>query len=158
MSPCPGGHHSSVGSAGQLTGVRSSERSFGSRFCRNSSGSPSTASPGCAASASRVSSEVRKLFMKTSGSGTPYSRAQRQHLLGDDVQEVRPGRTSSSDFALSMPIEVPSPPLSLTTAVAAMASLAACGSVSRSASLGSSSIGSRSGSASKPVSPEASTS
>ena len=44
-------------------------------------------------------------------------------------RKLLPGRTSSSDFALSMPIEVPSPPLSLTTAVAAMAALAASGSV-----------------------------
>ena len=71
-------------------------------------------------------------------------------------RKLRPGRTSSSDFALSMPIEVPSPPLSLTTAVAARAALAASGSVVRSASLGSSAIGSRSDSASIPVSPEAS--
>ena len=41
-------------------------------------------------------------------------------------RKLLPGRTSSSDFALSMPIEVPSPPFSLTTAVAAMAALAAC--------------------------------
>ena len=38
-------------------------------------------------------------------------------------RKLRPGRTSSSDLALSMPIEVPSPPLSFTTAVAASASL-----------------------------------
>ena len=157
MSPCPGGHHSRLGSAGQLTGVRSSDRSLGSRFCRKSSGRPSVARPGCAASAASVSSEVRKLSMNTTGRATSYSLRSAITCSAMMSRKLLPGRTWSSDLALSSPIDVPSPPFSLTTAVAAIAALAAAGSVSRSASRGSSAIGSRSVSASMPVSPEAST-
>lgn len=124
MSPCPGGHHSRSGSTGQLTGVRSSDLSFGSRFCRNSSGSPFTARSGYPASAVIVSAEVRKLFMKINGSGTSKRLRSISTCSTMMSRKLRPGRTSSSDLALSIPMEVPRPPFNLTTTVAARAARA----------------------------------
>ena len=65
------------------------------------------------ASAARVSSRVRKLFMKISGSLTPYAARAARTCSTMRSRNVRPSRTGSSDLAWSIPIEVPRPPLSL---------------------------------------------
>ena len=90
--------------------------------------------------------------MKISGSGASY------RFLSDSTcrtmmsRKVSPPRTSSSDFARSMPIDVPRPPLSLITAVRPIASRARSSGTSASASDGESS-GSIVDSGTIPVSP-----
>jgi hypothetical protein len=133
MSPCPGGHHSSDGSGGQLTGVRSSSRSLGSLVCRKSSGRSPPMS-GYAPSASSVSSRVRYESMNISGSRTPCRRRSDSTCRTMMSRKLRPSLTSSSDLARSIPIEVASPPLSLTTTVRSSArvpSSSLCAAVSR---------------------------
>ena len=71
-------------------------------------------------------------------------------------RKVSPSRTGSSDFALSIPIPVPSPPLSLITTVWSSAARSASASALRSASLGGLVSGSMSASATIPVSPASS--
>ena len=71
-----------------------------------------------------VSAEVRKLFMKSSGSGASYSLRRWSTCRAMMSRKERPRRTQSSDLARSMPIEVPSPPLSLMTAVVRIAAAA----------------------------------
>ncbi len=66
--------------------------------------------------------------------------------------KLSPSRTSSSDLARSMPIDVPRPPLSLITAVPAIASRATSSGTSTSAS-DCMSIGSIVDSGTMPVSP-----
>ncbi len=100
-----------------------------------------------------MSSEVRKLFMNMSGSGTSYRSRRASTCRAITSRKVSPGRTSSSDLARSMPIEVPSPPLSLITTVRASASRAASPGTSASASAGMSS-GSIDDSGTMPVSPD----
>ena len=155
-SPWPGGHHSRSGSAGHSTGLRSSVRSLGSRFCRKSSGSPSTRRSGYAASAASVSSRVRKLFIRTSGSRAPVAARATSTCSAMRSRNVRPPRTRTSDLARSMPIDVPSPPLSLRTAVTASARRPASSSTSRSARYGTRVRGVTSSSAMMPVSPDSS--
>ena len=65
-----------------------------------------------------VSSEVRKLFMKISGSGASCVRRRCSTWRAITSRNDQPLRTQSRDFARSMPIDVPRPPLSLMTAVA----------------------------------------
>ena len=71
-----------------------------------------------------MSSEVRKLFINSSGSVAPYCSRRWSTCRAMMSRNDRPLRTQSSDLARSMPIEVPSPPLSLMTAVARTASAA----------------------------------
>jgi len=66
MSPCPGGHHSSSGSAGKATGSSVVASSLGDAFWSSSqSGVAGSMSSGwVAASAARVSAEVEKESMR----------------------------------------------------------------------------------------------
>jgi len=99
-----------------------------------------------------VSAEVRKLFMKISGSVAPYCRRWCMTWRAITSRKDRPRRTHSNDFARAIPIEVPRPPLSLITTVAPTASEAASSLTSTSARDGMSS-GSIVASAIMPVSP-----
>ena len=99
-----------------------------------------------------VSPDVRKLFMKISGSRTSYFSRRKSTCRAMMSRNDRPRRTHSSDLARSMPIEVPRPPLSLITAVVAMASAATSSGTSTSAS-DSMSCGSIADSGIIPVSP-----
>ena len=99
-----------------------------------------------------VSAEVRKLFIRISGSGASYSLRRCSTWRAITSRKESPRRTHSSDFARSMPIEVPRPPLSLITAVVRIASAAAFSSTSTSAS-DSMSSGSIEDSGISPVSP-----
>ena len=74
--------------------------------------------------------------MKTSGSVTPCSRRAASTCRAMMSRKLSPSRTSSSDFARSRPIEVPSPPFSLTTTVPARPSVGVCSGRSTSASAG----------------------
>ena len=65
--------------------------------------------------------------MKISGSLTPYAARAARTCATIRSRNVRPSRTGSSDLARSIPIEVPSPPLSLIITVAESAA-AACSS------------------------------
>ena len=103
-----------------------------------------------------MSSEVRKLFMKITGSGTDRSARRANTCSAMMSRKLWPGRTSSSDFARFMPIEVPRPPFSLITTVELSAARARAGSNAMSACRGRSLTGSRSASLSSPVSPAAS--
>ena len=114
----PGGHHSRSGSSGHATGARSSARSLGSAFWRKSSGSPSTGEVVVAASTSSDWSRVRNEFIRMSGTCTPYCSRSASTCRATTSRKVRPSRTSSTDFGPESPMHVPSPPLSLTTAVA----------------------------------------
>ena len=67
-----------------------------------------------------------------------------------------PSRTGSRDFARSIPMEVPRPPLSLIRTVLASASRACPGSTTTSARAGGSSSGSMVSSAISPVAPDSS--
>ncbi len=64
-----------------------------------------------------------------------------------------PSRTGNNDFALSIPIDVPNPPLSFSITVASRASRAAASSNSTSASWGGSVIGRIADSWMMPVTP-----
>ncbi len=98
-SPCPGGHHSSSGSCGKLTGSSVSSLIFGSWFCSKLSGRPSTGNVGYFESAASESASVRKLLRNISGSCTWWvSRAQSTWSTMKS-RKVLPSRTSSSDFA-----------------------------------------------------------
>ena len=99
-----------------------------------------------------MSAEVRKLFMKTSGSGASYSSRSASTCRTMMSRKLRPSRTSSSDLARSMPIDVPRPPLSLITAVRPIACFASSSGTSASASAALSS-GSMVDSGTMPVSP-----
>ena len=68
-----------------------------------------------------VSDDVRKLFMKMSGSGASYSPRRCSTWRAMMSRKDRPRRAQSSDLARSMPIDVPRPPLSLITAVVLIA-------------------------------------
>jgi len=81
-----------------------------------------------------VSAEVRKLFMKISGSAAPYCRRWCSTWRAITSRKDSPRRTQSNDLARAMPIEVPNPPLSLITTVAPTASEAASSLTSRSSS------------------------
>ncbi len=99
-----------------------------------------------------MSEEVRKLFMNISGSVAPYSRRMWSTWRAMTSRKERPRRTHSSDLARAIPIEVPSPPLSLITTVAPIAS-EACWSSTTASSMDSMSSGSMELSAISPVSP-----
>ena len=92
--------------------------------------------------AAMVSAEVWKLFMNSSGSGASYSLRRWSTCRAMMSRKDRPRRTQSSDFARSMPIEVPRPPFSLITAVVRIAAAASSSltSTSRSASMSTGSI------------------
>ena len=62
------------------------------------------------------SSRVRKEFIRTSGSSTPYSVRSARVCRAMMSRKDSPSLTTSADFGPVMPIEVPSPPLSLTIA------------------------------------------
>ena len=68
-------------------------------------------------------------------------------------RKVRPSRTGSSDLAFSIPIEVPSPPLSLMITVSAKAAAASSGATAVSLNRSGSVSGSMLSSAMKPVTP-----
>ncbi len=95
---------------------------------------------------------VRKLFMKMSGSVASYSRRRCSTCRAMMSRNDSPRRTHSRDFARSSPIDVASPPLSLTTTVLPIAAAAASSLTSRSARDGMSS-GSIDDSGIIPVSP-----
>ncbi len=99
-----------------------------------------------------VSSLVRKEFMKISGSGASYSLRAWSTCRAMMSRNDSPRRTHSSDLARSMPIEVPSPPLSLITTVPRIAAAASSSETSTS-SIDSMSRGSMADSAIIPVSP-----
>ncbi len=99
-----------------------------------------------------VSLEVRKLFMKISGSGASWVRRRWSTWRAITSRNDQPLRTQSRLLARSMPIEVPRPPFSLITAVVRSAAEAASSSTSTSAS-DSMSIGSIVDSGIRPVSP-----
>ena len=99
-----------------------------------------------------VSAEVRKLFMKISGRVASYSLRRCSTCRAMMSRKDSPRRTHSSDLARSMPIDVPSPPLSLMTAVVRIASAASSSETSTSASA-SMSTGSIVDSGIMPVSP-----
>ena len=80
-----------------------------------------------------VSPEVRKLFMKISGSVASYSLRRCSTCRAMMSRKDRPRRTQSSDFARSMPMDVPRPPLSLITAVVRIAAAASSSETSTSA-------------------------
>ncbi len=79
--------------------------------------------------------------MKIRGSGTPWAARSASTWRTMMSRKLSPSRTSSSDFARSMPIDVPRPPLSLMTAVVDNASRATssgtCASASAAMSIGS---------------------
>mmetsp|Transcript_671 Transcript_671/g.2113 ORF Transcript_671/g.2113 Transcript_671/m.2113 type:complete len:371 (-) Transcript_671:8-1120(-) len=116
-SPCPGGHHSMVGSLAQVTGLQSASVTFGALFCRNSRSFPSPSSGWYFERNSIVSFDVEKESMsKKARSGVNVSRmfftcrAMRS-------RNVFPALTSNRDLAFSRPIPVPRPPFSLSTTV-----------------------------------------
>jgi hypothetical protein len=82
-------------------------------FCRKSSGRSPTGRSGYFASTSRVSSRVRKEFMKISGRREFVPRRAARTCSTMRSRKLFPSRTGSSDFAWSRPIEVPRPPLRL---------------------------------------------
>ena len=64
---------------------------------------------------------------RSAAGGRRRSARDAEHLAATmRSRNVAPSRTGSRDLALSMPIDVPSPPLSLMTTVAARASRASC--------------------------------
>ena len=62
------------------------------------------------------SSRVRNEFMRMSGSWTPYSARSARVCRAMTSRNESPSFTTRADFGPVMPIEVPSPPLSLTMA------------------------------------------
>jgi hypothetical protein len=62
-----------------------------------------------------VSSRVAKLFISSSGMSAPLRSRRWSTCRTITSRNVSPSLTSISDFARVIPIEVPSPPLSLST-------------------------------------------
>ncbi len=94
--------------------------------------------------------------MKTSGSLAPCVARALSTWSTMMSRNDLPSRTGSSDLALSMPIEVPRPPLSLMITVLASAAEASASLTATSASRSGSVSGSMESSAMKPVTPSSS--
>src|ERR1700759_3736214 len=152
MSPCPGGHHSSSGSAGQSTGKWSSARILGSRPCRKSSGRPGSSSPRRRSSSTEGPWVIAE-FISSSGSRTPSCRWRRASTwVAMTSRKVVSALTSISDLGPDRPILLPWPPLSLTMTTWSSTSRAwSAGGSGSSSRLGRSASGSSSSPGSSPL-------
>jgi hypothetical protein len=121
-------------------------------LCWTKSGGTSEAISGCRPSSSSESSRVANEFMSTSGIRAPVAARRARICCTITSRKAIPSLTSTSDFARSMPIDVPSPPLSLMT-TASSSGASASGSASAS---GRSVTGSMADSGIIPVSPPSS--
>mmetsp|Transcript_24815 Transcript_24815/g.57274 ORF Transcript_24815/g.57274 Transcript_24815/m.57274 type:complete len:202 (-) Transcript_24815:116-721(-) len=109
-SPCPGGHHSWLGSADQVAGASPSASTLGALFWTNSRSSPVPRAVYLERAAS-VSSEVEKEFISMNlRSGMAYLDFMNSTCLAMRSKKVLPSETVNSDFAFSRPMPVPSPP------------------------------------------------
>ena len=94
--------------------------------------------------------------MNSSGSRTPYVSRAARTCSTIRSRNVWSPRTGSSDLAFSIPMDVPSPPLSLMIAVRPSASAACSGLTSTALSIGGSVSGSMLSSGMRPVTPSSS--
>ena len=95
-----------------------------------SSGRPSSFSSAWRSSAASVSSRVAKLFISSSGMRASWRSRRCSTWRAITSRKVWPSFTSSSDFALVIPMLVPRPPFSLRTTARSRSDSSASGSSS----------------------------
>mmetsp|Transcript_4943 Transcript_4943/g.6811 ORF Transcript_4943/g.6811 Transcript_4943/m.6811 type:complete len:236 (-) Transcript_4943:100-807(-) len=116
-SPCPGGHHSFDGLLSQVAGWKVVASILGTLFCNISSPSSEANSGYFPDRYSSVSALVEKLFISMNLTFVPNSSLIFIICFAVRSRNVSSPFTLRRDLALSRPIPVPRPPLSLSTTV-----------------------------------------
>ena len=129
-APCrcrraPAGTTRAPGSGGHSTGCRSSTRIFGSLFWRKSAGRSEAMLRVLLERGERVLAGGERVHQHERQARAVLASAARGSGATMMSRKVWPSLTSSSDFAFSIPMLVPRPPLSLITTVRSSASRSA---------------------------------